>query len=94
MLHGPGLILVPCSIVALLALWGRDDVGGLGFLVIGLSAGSLFGSLPEYFFWQMIYASHDTPPGFGWLQSATYTVCGLGILYLTVRRQSLAKPGS
>ena len=62
-------------------------------LVIGLLAGSVFGVLLDYFFWMTIYASHDTPPGYGWLQSVLYTVCGAGILYLTLGRRS-PRPGS
>jgi hypothetical protein len=93
MLHLPGLIIVPCLIAALLVR-GLDDDGRRGFLTIGLLAGSVFTALFEYFVWQMIYASHDTPPGSGWLQSALYAICGAGILYLTLRRQRLAKPRS
>jgi hypothetical protein len=93
MLHLPGLIIVPCVIAALL-IGGLGDTGRLGLLIIGLLAGSVFSVLFEYFFWQMIYASHDTPPGSGWLQSGLYTICGVGILYLTLRRRSLAKARS
>ncbi len=96
MLHLPGLVIVPLLVVPLFgALWGgRDDEGRLGFLVIGLLTASVFSLLFEYFFWMAIYASHDTPPGHGWLQSVMYTVCGVGILYLTLRRHSLAKRAS
>lgn len=93
MLHLPGLIIVPCVIAALL-IGGLGDTGRLALLIMGLLAGSVFSVLFEYFFWQMIYASHDTPPGSGWLQSGLYTICGVGILYLTLRRRSLAKARS
>jgi hypothetical protein len=92
-LHLPGLILVPCVIVALLA--GRpDDTGRLGLLSTGLLAASVFTGLFEYFFWSGIYASHDTPPGSGWVQSGMYAVSGVGILYLTLRRWRRGKPAS
>ena len=94
LLNELGLIIVPGLIVALLpaaSMWERDEMGRLGLLVLGLAAAaSPISPFVEYSFWMMIYASEGTPqPGFGWLQSAMYTVCGVGILYLTLRRKAV-----
>jgi hypothetical protein len=82
-------------IVTMLAagLMWRPGERRLDLLLLGLLAGSPLGFLVDYFFWMMIYSSHDTPPGAGLAQTAAYVVAGVGILYLTSGR-SLRRVGA
>ena len=71
------------TILAAVLLWGPRE-RRLDLLLLGLLAGSWLGAMVDYFFWMMIYASHDTPPGAGWAQTAAYVGAGAGIIYLTL----------
>jgi hypothetical protein len=80
------------TIVAAVLMWRGER--RLDLLIIGLLAGSWLGAMVDYFFWMMIYSSHDTPPGAGWAQTAAYVGTGAGILYLTLTREiHAARPG-
>jgi hypothetical protein len=83
-----GALLWPVLILPILAavLMWRPGEPRLGLLIIGLLAGSPLGLWVDYFFWSMIYSSHDTPPGAGWAQASAYLVSGVGILYFALTR--------